>query len=251
MRSIILGLSVLLLSTGCCLFTKGDPKDAPLPKQPAAPTDAGIVATVGKDLDKVDGRVAAAVTVARENADKSPAVVKAETGVALSYLPAPQPGDLAFARQRAATMDEKAYKEAEEYGRKLLARVEAKWVEMEAQQKEAKRVSDLKDARIVELAKEIDRVRKEASRNIWTLAGVGIAVVGALATAFASPKLGVPLLACGAAIGAFPFVVESEYFSWIAGGSLFVFAALGIWVVWDKARDQVNKSDKQEAPTEK
>ena len=237
-----LQLLASLLLVGCS--SGGSPE---LPKQPDAPTDAGIVATVGKDIDKVDGRVAAAVKVANENADK-PAVVKAETGVALSYLPAPGEGDLAFARQRAGKMDAKSYAEAEAYGKKLLSKVEAEWAKLESQQKEAKRVSELKDARIVELTKEIDRVKKDAAANLWTMAGVAVAVIGAVATAFASPKVGVSLLACGAAIGAFPFVIESEYFTWIAGGFLLVCAALGVWVVWDKARDQVNQSEHPEEP---
>jgi hypothetical protein len=248
-----LQLLAFLLLVGCS--SGGSPE---LPKQPDAPTDGGIVASVGKDIDKVDGRVAAAVQVAKENAN-DPVIVKAETGVALSYLPPPQPGDLAFARQRATQKDAKAYAEAEAYGKKLLARIEGEWAKLEAQQKEAKRVSDLKDARLVELAKEIDRVRKEAAdeivkvrkeaaANLWTMAGVAVAVLGAVATAFASPKVGVSLLACGAAIGAFPFVIESEYFTWIAGGFLLVCAALGVWVVWDKARDEVNQSDKPEEP---
>jgi hypothetical protein len=237
-----LQLLAFLLLVGCS--SGGSPE---LPKQPNAPTEAGIVATVGKDIDKVDGRVAAAVQVAKENSDK-PAVVKAETGVALSYLPVPSEGDLAFARQRATNMDAKSYAEAEAYGKQLLAKVESEWAKLESQQKEAKRVSDLKDARIVELTKEIDRVRKDAAANLWTMAGVAVAVLGAVATAFASPKVGVSLLACGAAIGAFPFVIESEYFTWIAGGFLLVCAALGVWVVWDKARDQVNQSEPPEEP---
>jgi hypothetical protein len=239
-----LQLLASLLLVGCS--SGGSPE---LPKQPDAPTEAGIVATVGKDIDKVDGRVAAAVQVAKENSDK-PAVVKAETGVALSYLPVPSEGDLAFARQRATKMDAKSYAEAEAYGKQLLAKVESEWAKLESQQKEAKRVSDLKDARIVELTKEIDRVRNDAAANLWTMAGVAVAVLGAVATAFASPKVGVSLLACGAAIGAFPFVIESEYFTWIAGGFLLVCAALGVWVVWDKARDQVNQSEPPEEPKE-
>ena len=237
-----LQLLAFLLLVGCS--SGGSPE---LPKQPDAPTDAGIVAAVGKDIDKADGRVAAAVKVANENSDK-PAVVKAETGVALSYLPAPSEGDLAFARQRATKMDAKSYAEAEAYGKQLLSKVEAEWAKLESQQKEAKRVSELKDARIVELTKEIDRVKKDAAANLWTMAGVAVAVIGAVATAFASPKVGVSLLACGAAIGAFPFVIESEYFTWIAGGFLLVCAALGVWVVWDKARDQVNQSEHPEEP---
>ena len=69
---------------------------------------------------------------------------------------------------------------------------------------------------------------------------MGIAVVGAIATAFVGPKVGIPLLACGAAIGAFPFVIDSEYFNIIAGSTLALAAALGIWYLWDKVRDKVN-----------
>jgi hypothetical protein len=83
-------------------------KPQALPVQPDAPTSANIVDKVGKELDKIDGRVAAAVTVAKENADK-PEVVKAETGVALSYLPKPSEGDIAFARQRAAVPEAEGF----------------------------------------------------------------------------------------------------------------------------------------------
>mgnify|MGYP003345208515 CR=1 FL=1 len=51
-------------------------------------TDPADLSKLGTQIDKSDQRIAAAVTVARENADK-PEVVKAETGVALSYLPKP------------------------------------------------------------------------------------------------------------------------------------------------------------------
>jgi len=213
---------------------------AEIPKQPDAPTNQNIVENVGKDIDKVDGRVAAAVAVARENAEK-PEVVKAETGVALSYLPAPSEADVAFARQRAGKADQKDYKPAEEYGKKLLAKINADWASMEAQQKEAKRVSDLKDKRIEELTQEVVRVKQEASNNVWTMTGAGLAVIGALTTAFMGPKIGLPLLLCGAFCGAVPFIIDSPYFEYIAGGTLLVSSGLGLWWLADKVRDSVNK----------
>jgi len=213
---------------------------AEIPKQPDAPTNQNIVENVGKDIDKVDGRVAAAVAVARENAEK-PEVVKAETGVALSYLPAPSEADVAFARQRAGKADQKDYKAAEEYGKKLLAKINADWASMEAQQKEAKRVSDMKDKRIEELTQEVVRVKQEASNNVWTMTGAGLAVIGALITAFMGPKIGLPLLLCGAFCGAVPFIIESPYFEYIAGGTLLVSSGLGLWWLTDKVRDSVNK----------
>lgn len=212
----------------------------PLPVQPDAPTKESAVSTVGKEWDKADQKVAAAISIARENAEK-PEVVKAETSVALSFLPAPEAGELAIARARAANpADQKAYGDAVAFGKKLLASIDANWAKVEADQKEALRVSQLKDRRIEELTAEVERVKKDAAANLWTLAGVGIAVVGAIATAFVGPKVGIPLLACGAAIGAFPFVIDSEYFNIIAGSTLALAAALGIWYLWDKVRDKVN-----------
>ena len=211
----------------------------PLPVQPDAPTSEAAVSTVGKEWDKADQKVAAAISIARENAEK-PEVVKAETSVALSFLPAPEAGELALARARAARADQKDYTAAVAFGKNLLAKIDSDWAKVEADQKEAARVSQLKDRRIEELTAEVERVKREAAANLWTLAGVGIAVVGAIATAFVGPKVGIPLLACGAAIGAFPFVIDSEYFNIIAGSTLAAAAALGIWLLWDKVRDKVN-----------
>jgi len=230
---LLLAICVTLLA-GCSSLP------APLPKQPDAPTSEAIVATVGKDWDKADQKVAAAISIARENADK-PAVVRGETAVALSFLPAPEAGELALARARAAKPeDQKAYGDAVAYGKKLLASIDANWAKVEADQKEALRVSQLKDRRIEDLTAEVERVKKSAAANLWTLAGVGIAVVGAIATAFVGPKVGIPLLACGAAIGAFPLIVDSEYFSYIVGTTLALAAGLGIYWLWDRVRDSAN-----------
>jgi hypothetical protein len=226
-------LVISLLMAGCSTSTD------PLPKQPNAPTSEGIVATVSKQWDTADQKVAASVSIARENADR-PDIVRSETTVALSFLPPPEPGELALARARAAKADQKDYAQATAFGKNLLASIDKNWAKVEADNKEALRVSQLKDVRIAELTAEVERVKREASDNIWTLAGVGIAVIGAIATAFAGPKVGLPLLLSGAAIGAFPFVVDSEYFSYIAGGTLALAAGLGIYWLWDRVRDSAN-----------
>ena len=233
MRSLLV---IALCLTGCAASRPA------LPEQPNAPTSEGIVTTVGKQWDKADQKVAASVAIARENAEK-PEVVRSETTVALSFLPVPSPEELALARQRAAKADQKDYAEAVAYGKKLLASIDANWAKVEADNKEALRVSQLKDARIAELTAEVERVKREASANLWTMAGVGIAVVGAIAMAFVGPKVGIPLLLSGAAIGAFPFVVDSEYFSYIVGTTLALAAGLGIWYLWDKVKDANNEND--------
>ena len=230
MRSLLV---ISLLMAGCSTSRP------PLPEQPNAPTSEGIVATVGKQWDTADQKVAASVSIARENADR-PDIVRSETSVALSFLPPPEPGELAVARARAAKADPKETAAAVAFGKNLLATIDKNWAKVEADNREALRVSQLKDARIAELTAEVERVKKDAAANLWTLAGVGIAVIGAIATAFAGPKVGIPLLLSGAAIGAFPFIVDSEYFSYIAGGSLALAAGLGIYWLWDRVRDSAN-----------
>ena len=229
----LLAICVTLLA-GCA--TSLDP----LPKQPNAPTDTAIVQAVGKDWDKIDQKVAASITIAREMADK-PDVVRGETTVALSFLPPASPEELALARQRANNpADQKAYGDAVAFGKKLLAKIDADWAKVEAANVEALRVSQLKDARIVELTKAVEQAKKDAAANLWTLAGIAVAVLGAAAMVFTGPRIGGTLLACGAAIGAFPFVVESEYFSYIASGTLALAAGIGIYWLWDRVRDSAN-----------
>lgn len=231
----------LVVLAGC----KSKPVDEPLPKQPDAPTKPDVVATLGKDLDKTDHRVASALVAIERNADK-PKVVVAESRLAQSYLPQPPEADVAFAVARAAKADPVDYQKQMEFGRKLATAVNKAWEKLEAQQAEALRVSQLKDARIAELQKEVERVKQEASRNIWTLAGVGLAVLGAVTTAFAGPRIGLPLLACGAAMGAFPFVVESPHFDLIVTIALSVGGILLGWLGWDYVCDRVNAKPPQE-----
>ena len=240
-----LPLVISLLMAGCA--TSLDP----LPKQPDAPTSQAVVTTLGQDLDKTDHRVGAALVAIERNATL-PKVVVAESRLAQSYLPAPPEADVAFAMARASKGDTPAgaldYKKQMEFGRKLATAVTLAWEKLEADQKEAARVSQLKDARIKELTAEVERVKREAASNLWTLAAVGTAVAGALAMAFINPKVGVSLLLSAGAIGAFPFIVESEYFSYIVGTALALAAGLGLWYLWDKVKDANNKPDEQPPP---
>ena len=230
MRSLLV---IALCLTGCATSPE------PLPVQPPGPTSPSVVATVSKQWDTADAKVSAAISIAKENADK-PEVVRSETAVALSFLPAPEAGELAIARARAAKADQKDYAQAEAFGKKLLAQIDTSWLRVQADQSEAKRVSDLKDARIVELTKAVEQAKKDAASNLWTLAGIAVAVIGAVAMVFTGPRIGGTLLASGAAIGAFPLIVDSEYFSYIAGSTLALAAGLGIYWLWDHVRDSAN-----------
>ena len=227
----------LLALTGCSLFRK----DAePLPVQPPAPTKESVVTTLGKDLDKTDHRVAASLVAIERNADK-PKVVVAESRLAQSYLPAPPEADVAFAMARASKADPIDYAKQMEFGRKLATAVNRAWEKLEADQAEAKRVSDLKDKRIADLTAEVERVKQEASKDIWTLTGAALAVIGAVATAFVGIRVGAPLLLCGAFCGSVPFIVDSPWFEYIAGATLVISCGLGLWWLADKVRDSVNK----------
>jgi len=222
--------------TGCSVFRKSA---EPLPVQPPAPTKESVVTSLGKDLDKTDHRVASALVAIERNADK-PKVVVAESRLAQSYLPAPPEADVAFAIARATKADPIDYAKQMEFGRKLATAVNKAWEKLEADQAEALRVSQLKDKRIEELTHEVARVKQEASNNVWTLTGAGLAVIGALTTAFLGPRIGVPLLLCGAFCGSVPFIIDSPWFLWVAVGTAAIASGLGLWWLWDKVRDSVN-----------
>ena len=228
-----LAICVSLLANGCASIRPA------IPEQPNAPTSEGVVATVGKQWDQADQKVAASVSIAREMADR-PDIVRSETSVALSFLPPVDAGELAVARARAIKADPKEAADAQAFGKKLLSQIDTSWLRVVADQKEAHRISQLKDARIVELTKAVEQAKKDAAANLWTLAGIAVAVLGAAAMVFTGPRIGGTLLACGAAIGAFPFIVDSPYWNYIAGGTLTLAAGLGIYWLWDRVRDSAN-----------
>ena len=241
MRSLLV-IAALLALTGCRTSQEKLPDAVPAPK--------GIdLDKVGTQLDVIDSRVAAAVIVAREaNTAGKPAVVDSELSVAQSFLPKPSEGDVAFARQRSEKATPAEYEAQRKKAAEKQAEAEKAWSVLSKQVEDNKTAIAAKDKRIAELTTEVERVKKDAAANLWTMAGVGIAVVGALATAFTGPRIGVPLLACGAAIGAFPFVVDSPYFDAITLSTVAVAAALGLWVLGDKARDTVHENDEQTPP---
>jgi len=238
---IVLGL------VGCSTLS-----EPPLPKQPDAPTSPAVVAALETAQDKVDGKVAAAVTVAKENADK-PAVVTSELGVALSLLDKPSDSELALARQRSEKATPAEYDAARKFGAHLLASLDDAQVKVEANQREAARVAALKDARIAELSREVEQVKQSAARDIWTLTGAALVILGGLACAFVSVRVGVPLLLCGAFAGAIPFVIESPWFVYLADAFAASLAGMLGFVIWDRyvkepAHAEINDVQSTQAP---
>lgn len=223
-------LAVIVLLVGC--------SSAPLPKQPEAPTEGNSVKQIGQDIDARAGRVAAAVTVAVENKDK-PAIVEAEGKVALSALPPPSEADLAVARLRVLRQNPQDYVTAAEQGKALVAKIQADLAKAKSDQAEAKRVSDLKDARIAELERQL----ADSDGKLWTIAGIALVVIGGLIWWFLKDTKGASTIAgVGLMCGAYPRVMDSPFFMYIAIGSLAACALLGLWWAFDKVRDAVNKS---------
>ena len=189
-------------------------------------------AKVGQQIDKADARVAAAVTVARENADK-PAVVKAETGVALSYLPPPTPDSLAYARNRATRASAEEYKLAEDAGRKLLAVIDANWNKAEVDAAKNKAALDAANKQIAALKTEVEQVRTEGVRNAFAVAA-GVCFLAALAMALLGQYIRATVaFAVGAGVGGLPFLFSSPYFLPSAGG-LVLLVVLLIWLHFRK-----------------
>ena len=194
----------------------------------ATPTSADF-AKVGQQLDKADQRVAAAVQVARENADR-PEIVKAETGVALSYLPKPDAQALDYVRNRVARANPEEYKRAEDAGRKLLAVIDANFAKAEQDAIKNKAALDNANKQIAALKAEVEQVRTEGVRNAFAVAA-GICFLAALAMALLGQYLRAgAAFVIGGAIGSLPFVFNSPYFLPAVAGGVFLLGALGLWL---------------------
>jgi hypothetical protein len=249
-------ISALAVLTGCSTVkdwfkAEEEPKKVVVTQS----ADPGAMSKLGDKIDKSDSRVAAALTAAIENKDK-PDVVQAEGSLALAYLPKPTDGDLAFARARAAKADPKDYLEQSKFAKEFLASLDKEW--KDAQDKAKKNADDLTAAmtKINDLNVELAKVRKdaeinlrkaeaEASKNVWTLAGVALVALGAILTAFMGVRVGGVLLVCGAFCGSMPFIYGSQYFNWVAGGTLGVAAALGLWRLYDYIKDKNDERGEQ------
>ncbi len=192
-------------------------------------TPSADLGTLGTQLDKSDQRVAAAVTVARENADK-PDVVKAETGVALAYLPKPDAQALDYVRARVARNNPEEYKRAEEAGRRLLAVIDANFAKAEQDALKNKAALDNANKQITALKAEVEQVRTEGVRNAFAVAA-GICFLAALAMALLGQYLRAgAAFVIGGAIGSLPFVFNSPYFLPAVAGGVFLLGALGLWL---------------------
>jgi hypothetical protein len=160
---------------------------------------------------------------------------------------------MALARQRSEKATPAEYEAARIFGKKLLASLDTAQAKLAADQKEAARVAALKDARIAELSREVEQVKQSAARDIWTLTGAALVILGGLACAFVSVRVGVPLLLCGAFAGAIPFVIESPWFVYLADAFAASLAGMLGFVIWERyvkepAHAKINDVQSTQAP---
>ena len=197
------------------------------------------VVTLGTSLDKNEGKVAAAITVARNNADK-PAVVRAETGVALSFLQPPSADDLQVASARVALSDAKTYTLAEADGRRLAAAVGLQRKQLEADQKKAVLDAQAKDKEIADLKSQLAEAETNANRTPLRVSA-GLCFIAALGLTMAGQYLRAGLsVALGGILLGLSTILSSPVFIWSLIASALAVLGMGVWVAWDKARDAVN-----------
>ena len=85
---------------------------------------------------------------------------------------------------------------------------------------------------------------ESAAKNLWTMAGVGLFVVGVLAGATLGWRIGGSIVACAPLAAAVPVILSSEYFAWIVGVTLGIAACLLLWRAFDYIKDKNNEQSK-------
>ena len=230
----LLAAIVLCLSLSGCATIGGWFKPTPS-VPPTAPAGVSLETNLGKS----DGKVAAALTMARTHAAR-PDVVKAETGVALSFLPAPSADDLSVASARVALANPQTYTLAEADGQRLLAAVKADKERLKADQAAAVEAARKKDAQIADLTSQLADAEANANKTplrvsagLCFLAALGLAIAGQY------PRAGVCVALGGILLGV-STILSSKLFIWSLIASALVVLGLGLWIAIDKARDEVN-----------
>lgn len=203
--------------------------DQPVPSSPKPASLESVSSKAGQ----IDTAVSASVQVAREmNKAGRPDKVEGELSVAAANLPKADDGAVALARLRAEKATSLEYEEQRKKAQAKAAEMEKAWAELHKQAK-------LKDDQIRELKLQVESHRRE----IWSITGAGLVVIGGLVWAFASWKMGAPLLLAGAFCSAIPYTIESPFFTWTAGGTLACCSILFVWWIFDKVRDNVNENE--------
>jgi len=230
-------LVISLLLAGCATT---EPVPEPVPAQ-------GTLDVVGKKEDKLESRTAAAVSVAKANADQ-PAIVRSELSVAEAGLPPPSAADLAFAQARAAKADPKAYEANVANAAAARADINAMWLKLEAEQKQNAEVMSKMVEQIDTLKKQVDEAKKEGQRNLYAMVAAGMMVLGGFAIAFGRVMIGAGLLVSGVCIGAVPYLLDSPWFLPSVGGLFLVGLILTGWHIYS-GHTKADHNDPPQSPS--
>ena len=229
-------LVISLLLAGCATTP---PVPEPVPAQ-------DTLDVVGKKEDKLESRTAAAVSVAKANADQ-PAIVRSELSVAEAGLPPPSAADLAFAQARAAKADPKAYEANVANAAAARADINAMWLKLEAEQKQNAEVMSKMVEQIDTLKKHVDEAKKEGQRNLYAMVAAGMMVLGGFAIAFGRVMIGAGLLVSGVCIGAVPYLLDSPWFLPAVGGLFLVGLVLTGWHLYS-GHTKADHNDPPQSP---
>ena len=227
-----------LLLAGCA--TTPTPTPDPVPAQ-------GTLDVVGKKEDKLESRTAAAVAVAKTNADQ-PAIVRSELSVAEAGLPKPSAEDLAYAQARALKADPKAYEASVASAVKAKADIDAMWSKLETEQRANAEAMSKMVEQIDTLKKQVDEAKKEGQRNLYTLVAAGMMVLGGFAIAFGRVMIGAGLLLSGICIGAVPYLLDSAWFLPAVGGLFLVGLFIGGWHLY-RGHLKTDHNDPTQSPS--
>lgn len=92
-----------------------------------------------------------------------------------------------------------------------------------------------------DIANEVQAIGKNNGTPLFTYAGLVLCVVGVVLFATVAKDTGAKLLAGGAVISAYPYIVQSHYFTYIIAGTLIISAGFGLWHLWWYIRkDQID-----------
>ena len=233
MRSLtIIALSLAL--TGCWSSSK---------KLPEPATDNGLSgaeANYDKISDKIDSRVAAAITVAKDNA-KDEKTVTGELSVAQAMLDAPRPDDLAWAKARAEKGDEVFYAEQVKQSRELAAAMIAASKKYEAEK--ARKQAEF-DAALIAKDKEFKALELSKNNDRLMFAGGALLAAG-IALMFFSPiakgkQFGAVLIVVGTILGGIPFVSGEPWFKHAIGWTIATVIILLIaWFILSRKKERL------------
>jgi|GEM_PF-3556721 len=209
---------------------------------PAAPS-ASTMAELNKSQASTDDKVSAAVAAAADFNDKgNPPAVKAELKVAAAFLPEVKPGELILAQARATSPEgQKAYEGILAEAAKAKKDKEAVWAKMEAERAAAEAKLKEQQNAIETLKAEVIKAKAEGEKNLYTMGAISLFLVGAVLMAFQRYTAGGAVMLAGLLCGAVPDIKGSPYFMWIIGTFLAAIAAITIWVVYKRAKHNIDE----------